>query len=779
MFAVGAPATNIVPEVLQSGVAFDDPSLSQWHLEWMDVDRLWDSDSWVGPSGVQVRGWPVSSRVTVAVIDDGVDGEHRDLALRVSRVGNDCHREPLGDHGTHVAGIVSAVQGNDRDTAGVAPYATILPVKVHFGDNYVDWATRTGPDDETCFKIVPTLTRAIDRARLAGADVVNMSLRWIDETDYLFLYDRAREEYGSDDQGLFEGLRSFYEAITSEPDKYHIGVDTVEWAIRVAQMQGVIFVAAAGNCGNNQNQTIDGITQPGWAHDGCVSHNQQQPPAKYPGVIAVAATDRGGNRADFSTSNVDVDIAAPGAEILSTVPSYAAESGDPCPVGATCHVREIGGTSMASPMVAAVVAQMKGRYPEATLRQITDALELTADHKGQGKTLDLGHGIVDPAAALEHLARQFEDEERIPAVGAPSGDSPVVLVVGDSAQDLPGCASRHCAHLQITLEGAVADDYQVACWSSLDPDQPWHTDTWHWPTSSFWSEDGCWFGVPGEQVWVTVNGIRSNTITWPAASSAAPGEVTGLAYDPATGTATWNPTPGADSYQVNELVLTDESEGGLVYLDIDCCSYTIDDPAITHVAIRAANSDGEGPWSSRVSTAIAEVSITAGWSHSCWLRADNTVTCWGNNEFGQTSAPAGTFRAVTAGWINSCGLRTDGTVTCWGGNDFGESGAPAGTFRAVSVGDYHSCGLRTDSTVTCWGADESGQTGAPAGTFRAVSVGDYHSCGLRTDDTVTCWGGDESGQISAPAGTFRAVTAGFYHTCGLRHRRHRHMLGRR
>ena len=535
VFAVGAPATNIVPQVLQPAVEFDDPLLPQWHLETMDVDRLWNVDGWVRPSGVQVRSWPVSSRVTVAVIDDGVDGSHRDLALRVSRVGDDCHREPLGDHGTHVAGIVSAVQGNNQDTAGVAPYATILSVKIHFYDNYVNWATRTGPDDETCHKIIPTLTQAIDRARLAGADVVNMSLRWIAETDYHFLYDRAREEYGSDEQGPFEGLLSYIEAVTSEPGRFGVGVDTVEWAIRVAQMQGVIFVAAAGNCGNNQNETIDGVTDLGWRHNECRSHNQQQPPAMYPGVIAVAATDSDGIRARFSTSNVDVDIAAPGAGILSTVRSYTAGSVDPCPAGTTCHVQYFDGTSMASPMVAAVVAHMKGRHPEATLRQITDALEITANDKGQGRTNDLGHGIVEPAAALEHLARQFEDEERIPAVGAPSGDSPVVLVVGDSAQDLSGCASRHCAHLQITLEGAVADDYQVACWSSLDPDQPWHIDTWHWPTSRFWSEDGCWFGVPGEQVWVTVNGIKSNTVTWPAASSAAPGEVTGLAYDPATG----------------------------------------------------------------------------------------------------------------------------------------------------------------------------------------------------------------------------------------------------
>ena len=48
--------------------------------------------------------------------------------------------------------------------------------------------------------------------------------------------------------------------------------------------------------------------------------------------------------------------------------------------------------------------------------------------------------------------------------------------------------------------------------------------------------------------------------------------------------------------------------------------------------------------------------------HSCALRGDATMTCWGNNDFGQADAPAGAFTASE----QSCGLRTGGTITCWG-----------------------------------------------------------------------------------------------------------------
>ena len=58
----------------------------------------------------------------------------------------------------------------------------------------------------------------------------------------------------------------------------------------------------------------------------------------------------------------------------------------------------------------------------------------------------------------------------------------------------------------------------------------------------------------------------------------------------------------------------------------------------------------------------------AGGVHTCGLKTDATITCWGNNYYGQADAPAGTFSAVTAGGgVHTCGLKTDATIICWGG----------------------------------------------------------------------------------------------------------------
>ena len=57
-------------------------------------------------------------------------------------------------------------------------------------------------------------------------------------------------------------------------------------------------------------------------------------------------------------------------------------------------------------------------------------------------------------------------------------------------------------------------------------------------------------------------------------------------------------------------------------------------------------------------------SVDAGIAHACGLRTDQAITCWGNNDDGQSAAPSGQFSAVDAGWHHSCGLGTNGTVTC-------------------------------------------------------------------------------------------------------------------
>ena len=71
-------------------------------------------------------------------------------------------------------------------------------------------------------------------------------------------------------------------------------------------------------------------------------------------------------------------------------------------------------------------------------------------------------------------------------------------------------------------------------------------------------------------------------------------------------------------------------------------------------------------------------------------------------------APGGVFEAVSAGGGgeyggHSCGLRSDGSVVCWGNNGDGQVDVPGGVFEAVSAGYWYSCGVETDGGIICWG----------------------------------------------------------------------------
>ncbi|WP_419847194.1 hypothetical protein [Candidatus Poriferisocius sp.] len=166
--------------------------------------------------------------------------------------------------------------------------------------------------------------------------------------------------------------------------------------------------------------------------------------------------------------------------------------------------------------------------------------------------------------------------------------------------------------------------------------------------------------------------------------------------------------------------------------------------------------------------AIAATAIAAGTSHSCAIATDNTITCWGDNTYGQTDAPDGQHAAIAAGTSHSCAIATDNTITCWGDNTYGQTDAPYGQYTAIAAGTSHSCAIATDNTITCWGADAHSQADPPDGQYTAIAAGTSNTCAIKTDSTITCWTVNAWGLVDAPDGQYTAIAAGFFHSCAIR-----------
>jgi alpha-tubulin suppressor-like RCC1 family protein len=187
--------------------------------------------------------------------------------------------------------------------------------------------------------------------------------------------------------------------------------------------------------------------------------------------------------------------------------------------------------------------------------------------------------------------------------------------------------------------------------------------------------------------------------------------------------------------------------------------------------------------------------VVGGSQHSCARRADGSVQCWGSNAAGQlgdgsastltraTPAPVPGLTAVAAlaaGPQHTCAVRGDGTVRCWGANanyqlgtgDARNRDTPTavtgltGSFVAVTAGTEHTCALRADGAVWCWGSNAMGQLGdgpatrtaplqVPGLTATAVSAGGQNTCALLADGSVRCWGANRYGQVGDGSSTNR------------------------
>jgi alpha-tubulin suppressor-like RCC1 family protein len=186
------------------------------------------------------------------------------------------------------------------------------------------------------------------------------------------------------------------------------------------------------------------------------------------------------------------------------------------------------------------------------------------------------------------------------------------------------------------------------------------------------------------------------------------------------------------------------------------------------------------------SSAESVVEIAAGHDHTCVRIVSGTIQCSGRNSEGQlgdgTTEDRDSFGggvdiggpaiAVGAGFYHSCAVRNDGALFCWGDNGLGQLGSAAGAIATTPVmvpvgaaldvqgGDGTTCALLADRTVSCWGNSQFGQTGTGAtGSMEppgpvvgvddalAIAYGSDHGCAIRTSGDLVCWGRNQWGRL--------------------------------
>jgi subtilisin family serine protease len=330
-----------------------------------DFTKLWglsntgqkDESGQAGSPGSDIHVLPLwsqgvigSRKVTVAVIDTGVDWNHPDLVKNLYTntkeiPGNGIDDDNNGfiddvhgwsfssksnnsaddhDHGTHCAGTIGAEGNNSLGVVGVNWEVSILPVK------FLD-ATGGG-----------TLADAIEAINYARKMKVQvMSNSW--------------------------GGGSFSQALKD--------------AIDETKKEGILFVAAAGNDSNNND-----------------SHPSY--PATYDSdnIISVAATDNLDQIAGFSNFGAkSVHVAAPGVKIFSTIRDgkYGAKSG----------------TSMATPHVAGIAALLWAALPDLTYADIKSRLIKTSVPVSGLKKKVAAKGRVDAYNAFHNIVPPSTDPD--------------------------------------------------------------------------------------------------------------------------------------------------------------------------------------------------------------------------------------------------------------------------------------------------------------------------------------------------------------------------------
>ena len=280
-----------------------------------------------------------SNEVIVAVLDEGIQLNHQDLAgvcipagangsqsFIYGRTGSNI---PVGDHGTHVAGIIGAINNNN---IGISSIAGGYDSKG--GVRLLSLAVLMDDPEDPDKTIGGYTNNAFIWAADHGALIANNSWGYV---------------YDTEAEAMADGIDEKLEIAINYFIKY-AGCDVNGNQKPDSPMKGGLVVFAAGN----SNWRI------GW-------------PAAYEPVLAVGALSSNLKRAHYSNYGSWVDICAPGGDfdigpgIVSTISNNDYDVYQ--------------GTSMACPMVSGVAALLVSHYggPGFTVKELKDRLLKGAD----------------------------------------------------------------------------------------------------------------------------------------------------------------------------------------------------------------------------------------------------------------------------------------------------------------------------------------------------------------------------------------------------------------
>lgn len=157
---------------------------------------------------------------------------------------------------------------------------------------------------------------------------------------------------------------------------------THEEIARAVQEAGALLCAAAGNDSAAVGYPAALSTRP----DGS---------PWYRNILAVSATTRGDELASFSNRGIQINVAAPGVDILSTLPNY------PVPISPQLNYGTLSGTSMATPIVSGIAALVWAAAPTLSAVQVGERIQASAlDLGAPGRDPLFGFGRVNAFAAV-------------------------------------------------------------------------------------------------------------------------------------------------------------------------------------------------------------------------------------------------------------------------------------------------------------------------------------------------------------------------------------------